>query len=324
MNTTHIDAPQIDNSRIVASPAQLKNAVYQTPLTDTEQVFDYSQNKTQEEFNIEVAGAIINLQNQEQNIDLNDYYNKEEIDSKVNLINQGQTNLTTSLNTEYTRATTKESELAGRISNLETAAPNYITADSLEKYNSSKTVKFNGIISSATIVPEGYDGSSSTLYIYYIEDKKTFGASRTIIPSGILSASLAIEWTDRLLYAKNQIASVPTVPYEDKIYICKGIAYIWTGTELKAIGVDGLKAYYNNNEISSINITDTITSGDAYDSYIPSNIVINNLNSRIEDLERRISILENSSSNNPTQGEISNGNTEIEDPTTDPGTTVTP
>jgi len=163
----------------------------------------------------------------------------------------------------------------------------------------------------------------SEYVIYYLVDRKTFAIANgpLVTPNPRV---VYLNWVGRELYTSTDEFG-NTTPYEDKLYIANnGIVYVWTGSELKSVGVDGLKAYYNNNEISSINITDTITSGDDYDSYIPSNIVINNLNSRIADLERRIFTLENSSSNNPSQGEVSNGSTEIEDPTTDPGTTVTP
>ena len=65
MKTTNVNAP-----KKVAAPGELYNATYNngnpTYVTNTEQIYDYSQEKSQEDFNIEVAQAILDLQNNPQ------------------------------------------------------------------------------------------------------------------------------------------------------------------------------------------------------------------------------------------------------------------
>lgn len=65
MKTTNVNAP-----KKVAAPGELYNATYDngnpTYVTNTEQIYDYSQEKSQEDFNIEVAQAILDLQNNPQ------------------------------------------------------------------------------------------------------------------------------------------------------------------------------------------------------------------------------------------------------------------
>lgn len=351
MRTTHINAP-----KKVAAPGELYNATYSqsdsTYLTNTEQVYDYTQEKSQEEFNIEVAQAITSLQNQE----TVDSYSKSEIDSKLGELNNSsvKTYVDNKVASEQQRASDQEQTLSNRITEVQSDLVNYVMKSDLDTTGAS-VVTFDGAVEHANINNAGTIESSENLKIYFINDIKTFGATSSQFLSPV--PTLYLEWTGRETYAKNSEGSNLTTPYLNKIYVCNGNAYVWTGSQLKAVGANEFKAYYNNNEISSINITDTVSSETAYNSYIPSNMAINSLkqslkeytdekisdtstevnglldyyydkseiNSLLAALKERISNLENnSSSNNPSQGQVSDENTEIEDPTTDPGTTVTP
>ena len=234
MNTEHIPAPI---NEMVAAPGQLYNANYGGYVTNTESIYDYSQEKTQEEFNREIVDKINSIDGSSETSG----YTKLEIDNKFDTVNSVINNLqsnTSEINSSITNLTEKNNQIEQDIAQINSNVSNI--------KNYKQIIKFNGFIPQATILNQSLNKTSDEGYIYFMNDQNTFGISETLILDTMQTSmpTLYINWSDRQDFTKYILNSNMTTPYDDKIYIHGGKIYVWIDNTLSEINSTINSEYY--------------------------------------------------------------------------------
>lgn len=218
-----------DIEKMVAAPGELYSVTQNGPVASAEQIYDYLKEKSQEEINTE----LYELVGTPQEIDA---YSKEEIDSKLNGINTHLNGLDDSKDTINENLTSLESTVSGIESGIRSAlrqaqdniqTVNDSVEDLKEDYVKRCTVKFTKVITdTASVILENIS-AGETSKVYYYKPGKTFIARAADQISGYYYT-----WDNYKLYQPGYKQN----PYPEKVYICNGIAYIWDGSDLVAVG----------------------------------------------------------------------------------------